>query len=441
MSPIAVNAIFDIGKTNKKLLLFDEQQQVITQYSRRIEEIKDEDGFPCDDLMAIQQFVFSHLDTVLDNPAWNLKGVNFSAYGASLVYIDDAGKPLSPLYNYLKPYPEQLAEELFEKYGGQESWSRRTASPYLGSLNSGLQLYRLKMEKPALFDRLNFALHLPQYLSFLLTGLIASDPTSIGCHTGLWDFEKQDYHEWVKQEGLTEKLAPIFPSRYKERVTFKGHSFWCGIGMHDSSSALVPYLTEKVEKFTLLSTGTWCITLNPFNSHPLTDKELSMDCLCYLSFEGTPVKASRLFGGQEHEIQVQRIADHFKISPEEVLLTQLDENFVSTTPAASPEQPISGAMINQLAFRYRSLQDFESVSSAYHQLVADLVKLLEVSVRLVLTEEIRLLYVEGGFAANALFIHFLNKAIPELTIQCVDNSQGAALGALLLLDTSVSFSF
>jgi hypothetical protein len=166
-----------------------------------------------------------------------------------------------------------------------------------------------------------------------------------------------------------------------------------------------------------------------------------MDCLCYLSFEGTPVKASRLFGGQEHEIQVQRIADHFETSAEQVLLTQLDENFVSSTPAASPEQPISGAMINQLAFRYRSLQDFESVSSAYHQLVADLVKLLEVSVRLVLTEEIRLLYVEGGFAANALFIHFLNKAIPELTIQCVDNSQGAALGALLLLDTSVSFSF
>lgn len=434
MISIAVTAIFDIGKTNKKLLLFDEQQRVVDQYTERIEELIDENGFPCDDLLAIRRFIFSALDRILENPAWSLQAVNFSAYGASLVYLDENGQPITPLYNYLKPYPDELAKGLFEKYGGQESWSRETASPYLGSLNSGLQLYRLKMERSELFKRVNFALHLPQYCSYLLTGLHSSDPTSIGCHTGLWDYEQKDYHEWVKQEGLTEKLAPLFPADYKERVRYRGQAFWCGIGMHDSSAALVPYLQQAEQKFALLSTGTWCITLNPFNEDPLTGQELALDCLCYLSCEGKPVKASRLFGGHEHEIQVKRIADHFQQSVEQVLSATIDKNF---TPIPSPFTPAPGSLIEQLAFRDRSLQEFATASEAYHQLMFDLITLQAISIRLVVTEDIRILFLEGGFARNKLFIHFLKQAFPKLIIQFGESSQGAALGALLLVNDSV----
>ncbi|NJN34987.1 MAG: hypothetical protein HC817_12755 [Saprospiraceae bacterium] len=34
-------------------------------------------------------------------------------------------------------------------------------------------------------------MHLPHYFSYLLTGEKASEYTSIGCHTMLWDFEKR----------------------------------------------------------------------------------------------------------------------------------------------------------------------------------------------------------------------------------------------------------
>src|SRR6185436_17742410 len=84
-----------------------------------------------------------------------------------------------------------------------------------------------------------------------------------------------------------------------------------GAGLHDSSAALIPYLATFREPFILLSTGTWCISLNPFNHSQLSDYELDQDCLCYLSYEGKPVKASRLFAGYEHEQQVKRLADHF----------------------------------------------------------------------------------------------------------------------------------
>ena len=49
--------IFDIGKTNKKCFVFDENYQEIWKEYARFDEIQDEDGFPCDDINAIQKWV------------------------------------------------------------------------------------------------------------------------------------------------------------------------------------------------------------------------------------------------------------------------------------------------------------------------------------------------------------------------------------------------
>ena len=55
--------------------------------------------------------------------------------------------------------------------------------------------------------------------------------------------------------------------------------------------------------------------MNPFNTRPLTEEELEQDCLCYMSFDGKPVKSSRLFAGNEHEQQVKRLGDYFQKGP------------------------------------------------------------------------------------------------------------------------------
>ena len=41
-----------------------------------------------------------------------------------------------------------IKKQFYDTYGGEEEFSFRTASPVLGSLNSGMQLYRIKYEKP-----------------------------------------------------------------------------------------------------------------------------------------------------------------------------------------------------------------------------------------------------------------------------------------------------
>ncbi|WP_315824884.1 FGGY family carbohydrate kinase [Paraflavitalea speifideaquila] len=161
MNSISIIAIFDIGKTNKKLFLFDEEYNMLLERSTPFAEIKDEDGDPCEDIQALTQWVKRSLQEILAMREFDLKAVNFSTYGASFVHIDAEGRPVTPLYNYLKPYPASLQEKLYQLYGGEITFSIHTASPALGHLNSGLQLYWLKHERPGLFEKIRYALHLP----------------------------------------------------------------------------------------------------------------------------------------------------------------------------------------------------------------------------------------------------------------------------------------
>jgi len=45
-----------------------------------------------------------------------------------------------------------------------------------------------------------------------------------------------------------------------------------GFGVHDSSAALIPYLKAQKNPFLLISTGTWSISINPFNKEKLRKK-------------------------------------------------------------------------------------------------------------------------------------------------------------------------
>ena len=123
------SAIFDIGKTNKKLFVFDENYRIVYEKGEKLPETQDEDGFPCEDVQLLAKWVRNSLNEVLQLPDFQVKAVNFSAYGASFVYLDEQGKILTPLYNYLKPYPEKLKLEFYGKYGGEEKLASETASP------------------------------------------------------------------------------------------------------------------------------------------------------------------------------------------------------------------------------------------------------------------------------------------------------------------------
>ncbi|TYR38047.1 carbohydrate kinase [Sphingobacterium phlebotomi] len=423
-----VVAIFDVGKTNKKLFLFDEHYDIVFERSARFLETVDEDGDPCENLESLRLSVFDSLHEVFRLDEFDIKAINFTSYGASLVYLDESGRPLTPLYNYLKAYPKALEERLHTAYGGVEEFSLATASPALGSLNSGLQLYRLQQEKPDVYEKMKYAVHLPQYLSFLVSGQIYSDMTSIGCHTALWDFAKNGYHQWVKDSGIENKLAPVVKGDEVFSAAFPGSTYKVGVGLHDSSSALIPYLLNFHEPFILISTGTWCISLNPFNEKGLTREQLEKDCLFYMTYAGTPVKASRLFAGYEHEVQTKRIAEHFQVTTGRFKHIEIDWKIIDKL-SGGKEIPA-----NLDAFGQVNLSSFVDYVEAYHAFMTYLVAAQIASTRLILAEKrIKRIFVDGGFSKNSIFMNLLARTFGNIEIYAASMAQATAIGAALVI--------
>ena len=314
--------------------------------------------------------------------------------------------------------------------------SMQTASPVLGSLNSGMQLYRLKYERPGIFHRIRHSLHLPQFLSNLISGVVYSDITSIGCHTCLWDFIQNDYHYWVYNEGIDGKLAPRYNANEVVYLRHNGKQIPVGIGLHDSSAALIPYLAGFQEPFILLSTGTWCISMNPFNHAPLTTGELKKDCLCYLTYEGKPVKASRLFAEYEHEAQAKRLAVHFKTRLDYYKTVEFNKSIIHTLSAGVhlPSEEEITALLQHSLFGTRDLSLFPSYEAAYHQFIADLVTQQLASTELVLkSTAVKRIFVDGGFSKNPIYMHLLAKAFPHIEVFAASVAQATATGAALAI--------
>jgi sugar (pentulose or hexulose) kinase len=431
MQAIPVIAVFDIGKTNKKFFLFNEQYRIVLERSASFEETIDEDGFSCEDIVALRNWVLWTLQEVQAMPGYEVKALNFSAYGASFVPIGKDGSNTTPLYNYLRPFSAAMANAFYARYGGETAVALATASPVLGNLNSGMQLYRLKEEKPDLFDQIRYALHLPQYISFLFTHQACSDMTSIGCHTALWDFAGNDYHIWVKQESILSKMAPIVPGNKTMQVNVNDVPVSVGAGLHDSSAALIPYLASFTEPFVLLSTGTWCISLNPFNNDPLTAAELEQDCLYYMRYDGSPVKASRLFAGREHEEQTKRLAEHFHVSETHYQEILFDHALLAVLQKDKNTNQVG---VHRSAFGVRDLNDLGDYAQAYHQLISDIIQQQQLSTSLVLhPEKTKRLFVDGGFAKNPVYMNLLAMAFPRIEVFAASVSQASALGAALAI--------
>lgn len=425
-------AVFDIGKTNKKFLLFDKNLKLVYEHEQKFPEIKDEDGLECDDTGRIEQWIIETLRKFSVNGEYTIKAVNFSTYGATLMYLDESGKPLTPAYNYLKVMPVGMAEELYDRYGGVDEFSRRTASPALGFLNSGLQILWLKKTRPDIFSKVKSIVHFPQYLSHLLTGKVTSEFTSIGCHTAMWDFDNMAYHPWLEAEGISlpqpASNKKAFPSRNS------GLKFLAGTGIHDSSAALTPYIMQSREKFILLSTGTWCININPFNYEPLTRDQLKNDCLSYLSINQKPVKASRLFMGHIHDVNLERINKHYKADKDAYKKVMLNKDIISQLSGSEVsffKNGIPGGYIDNNV----DLSAFSSFQEAYHRLMMDLTMLCVESINYIIPEndDIKNVFVSGGFAKNNIFVRYLAGKLSNKRVFTSEIDNASALGAAMVI--------
>jgi sugar (pentulose or hexulose) kinase len=436
----SVIAIYDIGKTNKKIILFNEDFRVVSEIEEKFPETIDDDGFECDDIERIEVWVRESLFEMVSSNKYDIKAVNFATYGASLVYLDEFGKRLTPVYNYLKPIEEKIPESLYKRHGGRDEFCRRTASPALGMLNSGLQPLWLKTVKPEVYAKIKHILHFPQYISFLITGKIYSEHTSIGCHTALWDFDNMNYHPWTLNHALN--LPEPVPVETTNEVIIDGKKIIVGVGIHDSSASLAPYFSSSKGSFLLMSTGTWCINMNPFNTEKLTAEQLDKDCLCYMSITRQPVKSSRLFLGHLHEAGLKFITDHFRKAEDYYKKVKADSKLASLLKTRLSGKKVffqTGPYSRDLK-EYIDLYEFSSFEEAYHQLMNELGDLTIEAVSLVLpqNDESENIYITGGFSKNELFCNIISEAFPSKSVYTSEIANGSALGAALVVSGSQS---
>ncbi len=428
-----VTAIFDIGRTNKKFFLFDEDFREVHREYIHFAETRDEDGYPTEDLLAVQTWMQEVFHRTLDNGAFDVRALNFSSYGASFVHLDADGKVVTPLYNYTKPIDPELIAGFYAKYGPVAPFTAATGSSNSGMLNSGMQLYWLKHRQPDTYARIQHSLHLPQYLSYIFTGILLSEYTSIGCHTALWDYGKQDYHDWVYAEEMHRKLPPVVSTETSINLNYSKRRIRIGVGIHDSSAALLPYLRSTQDPFLLVSTGTWSISLNPFGSGRLTPADLAQNCVNYMRIGGQPVKAARLFLGEEYRRQVAHLTRHYGVTEERHRSVRFDPaTYTRILRDFSPWfhfEVVDRA--DNPAVTHLLTDDFDC---AYHHLMVELVGLQVASVLTAIgPSRVAKLFVDGGFSDNEIFLKLLSHRFREVEVWTTDSSLGSALGAAICI--------
>ncbi|MGH2645129.1 MAG: hypothetical protein ACRDE2_14345, partial [Chitinophagaceae bacterium] len=282
-------------------------------------------------------------------------------------------------------------------------------------------------------------LHLPQYFNFLFSHKVHADITSIGCHTGLWDFKQRQYHTWLQNEKISSLLPFAENINTIDQVGHSDKLIPVGIGIHDSSAALLPFVQVAEYPFVMLSSGTWNIALNPFFKGELDEEHYKKDCLYYLLSIGHKVGASRLFLGNEYDHQVAKLEKHFEKKEGYHLTIVPDPNILndvlkdqSEKKVFYPETMHGTGPFPHLKITLMDLSVFPSFEYAYHQLMLDLVFLQKKSIELI-CQKVRRLYVSGGFIQNRLFMELMQSFLPGWEIYITDDKHASSLGAAVAL--------
>jgi hypothetical protein len=220
-------------------------------------------------------------------------------------------------------------------------------------------------------------------------------------------------------------------------VIIGGKKLYSGIGIHDSSSSLAPYFAASKGKFILISTGTWCINMNPFNAEKLTSDQLDHDCLCYMSITKQPVKSSRLFMGHLHDVAVQKLNEHFKtddhyyksVKKDSKLIEQCRENR-SKGRIFFDNIPYSREVKNKIDFFV-----FKSFEEGYHHLMFELSELAVEAINLVIPpdNDIENFYLTGGFSKNPIFNKLISDAYSMKNVYTSEIFNATALGAAIVI--------
>ena len=423
-------AVFDIGKTNKKLIVFTDDLKPVYEKSSRIGEIEVE-GVLCDNAEAILSWITRELKEACKK--YPIKSVSITTYGATVAYLKK-GSLAFPIVSYNHQIDDQIREGFYKEFGSPLDLYKITGAPPYGRLiNAGIQLYWFKRSYPEKFAEIDEIMFLPQYLTYEISGFRSCEVTSVGCHTYLYDLRKLDW-SFIAERLNADELFPSFAEVWSSLGEFEinGLKVTATPGIHDSNASLLPFMLKGAD-VVLASTGTWCVFMYPAAEFDPREEDLRRDVVYYLNAYGKPVKASRFIGGYEHDHYSKIIQEKFNTDPKNM---SLDTDVVNRIIKRKEDFIMPGLMEAVGQFqkskpKILGKSFYENPVTAYHLLNLYLALQSYVAISLLLEGRSSDIIVQGGFAKNRIYLSLLStlfqknrvikSAFPETT------SLGAAM--------------
>jgi sugar (pentulose or hexulose) kinase len=258
-----------------------------------------------------------------------------------------------------------------------------------------------------------------------LTGVAASEATSLGAHTDLWQPGKADFSSLVTSQGWRglfpprrsafDVLGPLRPEIAAQLGIKQPVPVTCGI--HDSNASLLPHLMARKAPFSVVSTGTWVIIFSA--GADLGRLDPSRDCLANVDAFARPVASARFMGGREYEMIVPP-----GVSGDDASLSETLEKTILLLPSVE-----------------RTSGPFQAMASAWQPCepqgparasAASLYLAMMTATSLELSGGAGDVVVEGPFTRNKAFLEMLTVATGRPVIPMSGSSTGTSLGAALL---------
>lgn len=293
-------AVVDVGFTNTKIALFSPQGQMLAERKAASRHVPGPPYLWIDPepMVSLCRSALPELDRILP-----IDAVVPSAHGAAMACLDEQGNLALPVMDYTsEPPPEIVADYQKIMPGFQEA-----LCPLLPlALTHGLQLYWQQRMWPEAFARVRTLLPWIQYVGFRLSGVAVTEISSMACQTHLLNSRTEEPSQMAKSLGWDRFYAPRARAwetigRLKPEFRdedFRGEGRVLG-GVHDSTANFMRYVCAGLDRFTLVSTGTWSISFDP--STPVDVLDPARDTNTNTDVLGRSVCCSRFFGGKEFE--------------------------------------------------------------------------------------------------------------------------------------------
>jgi sugar (pentulose or hexulose) kinase len=299
--------VIDIGKSHAKLLFIDDAGAVVERHGRDNRSVTSALGYPALDVAGIAAWMRATLTA--SALTRRCARVIPCTHGAAFVALGDEGLAWEPV-----DYEFSGVDETRAAYQHERDDFDVTLSPDLpDGLNAARPLFWMQHRHPEAWARTRVLLPYPQYWAGWLSGVAASEVSSLGCHTQLWRPVEQGFSDLAVRRGWAALFAPIRPAGHvlgpvcADMANELGLPAHCEVhvGVHDSNACLARYLgkgaghgvDEAQAGMTLVSTGTWVVVMAPGASAQTLDP--ARDMLANVSVNGDVVPTARFMGGRE----------------------------------------------------------------------------------------------------------------------------------------------